>query len=223
MAGNGNRKGQMIKAIFWDNDGVLVDTEGLYFQANMDTFKYFGIETSPEEFIDYSLVKGKSLWEIAERSGLTRPEFEDFRIQRNALYESFISIGNLLKPGVEDVLENLNGNCLMGIVTSSSRADFNVIHSSTGILKYISFVLAGGEYEDYKPHPAPYLKALEMSGFRADECIVIEDSPRGLASAVAAGIRCIVIPDKMTASCDFSGAWKVVMDITDIPDILSLI
>jgi beta-phosphoglucomutase-like phosphatase (HAD superfamily) len=71
-----------------------------------------------------------------------------------------------------------------------------------------------------KPHPEPYLMAIERSGFAPEECLVIEDSPRGLAAAVSAGIRCIVIPSKFTDSNNFAGAYKILKSIKELPSML---
>jgi beta-phosphoglucomutase-like phosphatase (HAD superfamily) len=67
---------RMIKAIFWDNDGVLVDTEELYFQANRDALAEAGIELSRHDFLELSLVKGKGVWVLAEQNGKTGYEIE---------------------------------------------------------------------------------------------------------------------------------------------------
>ena len=68
-----------------------------------------------------------------------------------------------------------------------------------------------------KPNPEPYLTALKKSGFNAEECLVVEDSPRGLASALAAGIRCLVIPNDLTRGASFTGAWRVLESCLEIP------
>ena len=67
----------------------------------------------------------------------------------------------------------------------------------------------------YKPDPDPYLTAVGRSGFQASECVAVEDSERGLASAAAAGIRCIVIPRGLSRGGNFTGAWKVLKDIAE--------
>ncbi len=88
-------------------------------------------------------------------------------------------------------------------------------------MQYFHFVLAGGEYEHYKPHPAPYLKAIELSGCEPGECIAIEDSPRGVESATKAGIKCIAVPRGITEGLDFSMAWKILSDISQLPHIIA--
>ncbi len=69
-----------------------------------------------------------------------------------------------------------------------------------------------------KPHPEPYLKALKKSGCKASECLVIEESERGLAAAKAAGIKCIVIPNGFTSQGDFSGAYRILDNIQQVVD-----
>jgi len=123
--------------------------------------------------------------------------------------------------GVRDVLDALRGKYVMGIVTSSGHEHFEIIHRQSGLLPYFQFVLTLKDCAYTKPHPGPYLKAIELGGFLPDECLVIEDSPRGLAAAISAGLRCIVIPSGFTRNFDFAGACKVLDSIRDLPAALS--
>ncbi len=111
----------------------------------------------------------------------------------------------------------------MGIVTSSRRDHFDVIHGRTDLLKYFDFVLTSGDFKRSKPHPDPYLMAIERSGLQPDECIAIEDSERGLEAATLAGIRCIVIPTALTRGCDFASAHRVVSSVTDVPELCGVL
>jgi HAD superfamily hydrolase (TIGR01509 family) len=109
----------------------------------------------------------------------------------------------------------------MGIVTSSRKDHFDLIHKFTNILRYFDFVLTADDYKRFKPDPEPYLKALARTGCDREECLVVEDSLRGLESAKVAGIRCIIVPNAMTKGCDFPGAYKVLERVTDIVSALS--
>jgi HAD superfamily hydrolase (TIGR01509 family) len=205
----------MIKAIFWDNDGVLVDTEGLFFRANQETLAGAGIFLSREQFIEISLARGESVLQLAAKPGTDT--FYKLRHDRDALYAYLLARGPLVIDGVREVLDELRGKYLMGIVTSSGHEHFEIIHRQSGLLPYFQFVLTLKDYEHTKPHPEPYLNALERSGFAPEECLVIEDSPRGLAAARSAGIRCIVIPSKFTSGNNFAGAYKVLTSIKELP------
>ena len=105
----------------------------------------------------------------------------------------------------------------MGIITTSKPADFALIHKERAILDCMEFYLAREDYERAKPHPEPYLKGLQRFGATADETVVIEDSARGLKSAIAAGIDCIVVANEFTASHDLSKATAKVATFRELP------
>jgi HAD superfamily hydrolase (TIGR01509 family) len=211
----------MIKAILWDNDGVLVDTEGLYFQATREILSRVGVDLTKEMYAEYLLKHGRSVWHLAADKGASPDEVKCMRQERNTLYEQLLRQGSTLIDGVEETLANLHGKFLMGIVTSSRPEHFEVIHQETDILKYFDFVITSLYYTNFKPDPEPYLVGLERTGLQKDECVVIEDSARGLTAANAAGIRCLVIPNGLAPIEDFAAAHMILNDITDVtPELL---
>ena len=188
----------MVKAIFWDNDGVLVDTERLYFAATQQILATVGITLSKEQFIEWMLVQGTGAWHLAIEQGISPNCVQDLRHQRDSLYSELLRQDCSIIDGTREVLEYLHGRYLMGIVTSSRKEHFELIHQSLDLLKYFNFILTGDDYTKFKPNPDPYLLAVKKSGFQKEECIAIEDSERGLRSAKGAGIGCIVIPTELT-------------------------
>ena len=208
----------MIRAIFWDNDGVLVDTEGIFFRANLETLAGVGISLQWEQFEEISLTRGGSVLQLAEKPGTDA--FYKLRRERDDRYADLLTREPLVIDGVRDVLETLWGKYIMGIVTSSGHEHFEIIHRQSGLLPYFQFVLTMKDCTHFKPHPEPYLKAIELAGCPPEECLVIEDSPRGLASAVAAGIRCVVIPSKFTRGNHFTGAHKILNSVKELPAVL---
>ncbi|KQC08589.1 MAG: hypothetical protein APR62_04430 [Smithella sp. SDB] len=208
----------MIKAIFWDNDGVLVDTEGIFFRANQEILAGLGISLRWEQFEEISLGRGESVIRLAANPGTDT--FEKLRRDRDAVYADLLTRKPLVIDGVREALDALKGKYVMGIVTSSGHKHFEIIHRQSGLLPYFQFVLTMKDCPQTKPHPGPYLKAIELSDFPSDECLVIEDSPRGLAAATSAGLKCIVIPSNFTRGRDFAGACNVLDSIKDIPSVL---
>jgi HAD superfamily hydrolase (TIGR01509 family) len=206
----------MIKAIFWDNDGVLVDTERLYFLATQQVLTTVGIPLTKAQYIELFLVQGKGAWHLAAEKGVSLSTIEQLRYERNTLYSKLLCQEHLIIAGVREVLDALHGTYLMGIVTSSEQDHFVLIHQTTGLLTYFHFVLTARDYMHSKPHPEPYLLAVERSGFRKEECLVIEDSERGLMAAKEAGIRCIVVPNEFTRGSNFAGAYKVLESLTEL-------
>jgi HAD superfamily hydrolase (TIGR01509 family) len=108
----------------------------------------------------------------------------------------------------------------MCVVTSSRKDHFEIIHKRTGFKKYFAFVITSDDISNVKPDPEPYMKALEVSGMKKEECFVVEDSERGLKSALAAGIKCYIIPTHLTKDSDFAGAEKVLNNIREIISII---
>ncbi len=206
----------MIKAIFWDNDGVLVDTERLFFAATQQILAAVGVTLTKELFIELILVQGKGAWHLAEEKGVSSSSIQQLRNERDALYSKMLCRENNIIDGAKEVLEAFYGRYLMGVVTSSQKSHFELIHQSSDLLKYFDFVLTANDYTKFKPDPEPYLLAVKKSGFKKEECIAIEDSERGLKSAKAAGIHCIVIPNELTEKGSFSEADKVLGNIKEI-------
>jgi HAD superfamily hydrolase (TIGR01509 family) len=212
----------MIKAIFWDNDGVLVETEHLYFQATQQVLASIGIELTQDQYIDLFLVQGKGAWHLAEEHGIAPGGIERLRRERNARYSDLIAQAICLTPGIARVLDALCGKYVMGVVTSSRRDHFDLIHRNTGLLKYFDFVLTASDFSRVKPDPEPYLRALDRSGVGREACVAIEDSERGLESAQRAGVNCIVVPTALTRGGNFAGAQRILGSIGEILTVLNL-
>lgn len=210
----------MIKSIFWDNDGILVDTEKLYYKASKLTFAKIGIDLTDEMYVQYFLKQSHGTWHLAKELGYNEETITQLRRDRNQLYSRLLETEIEIIEGAEYVLKKLYGKVKMGIVTSSRKDHFEIIHNRTGFLKYFDFVITGDDVKNTKPDPEPYIKALQVSGMKRDECIVVEDSERGLKAALQAGLRCYIIPTHLTLDSDFTGAEKV---LNNIKEILSLI
>ena len=208
------------RAIFWDNDGVLVDTEHVYFEATRQVLAPAGIDLTRDQYIELFLVQGRGAWHLAAERGVAPNEVERLRTARNALYGELLAEAPRVVEGIAGVLDALHGRYLMGVVTSSRKDHFDVIHRSTGLLRYFDFVLTSDDFTKVKPDAEPYLRAIERSGLPPDACIAIEDSARGLESATAAGVRCLVVPSGLTRGCSFAGAYRVLKHISEIPRVL---
>lgn len=211
----------MIEAIFWDNDGVLVDTEHLYFEATRRVLAAAGIELTEDDYRELFLVQGRGAWHLAEVRGLSLTAVEALKEQRNALYGELIAGAPRVLPGVPEVVSALHGRYRMGVVTSSRRHHFEIIHRDTGLLPYFDFVITADDCPRTKPCPDPYLRAIEMSGVDRTACLVVEDSERGLEAATAAGLRCVVVPSRLTQSQTFDGTFGRLDSIRDLPAMLS--
>jgi HAD superfamily hydrolase (TIGR01509 family) len=210
----------MLKAIFFDNDGILVNTEELYFQATREILATVGIDLTPDSYRQDHLIDSRGSFYLAVERGMTAAQVEALRAQRNTRYAGILRTEPLIIDGAERALRLFSGKYILGIVTSSNPEYFDLEHSRTGFLQFINFCITPADYAEYKPGPEPYLRALDRAGVKAAEAIAVEDSQRGLMSAAAAGIRCIVIPTELTKGSDFSRAYAVLGSIDELPAVV---
>jgi HAD superfamily hydrolase (TIGR01509 family) len=206
--------------VLWDNDGVLVDTEGRYFQATRTVLGTVGIELSVEQFQAISLRQGESAFLLAEERGIEAERIAGLRAERDRIYVKSLEAGSCVIDRVEEVLQSLHGKVRMAVVTTSRREPFEIVHANSGLLGYFDFVLTREDYEHSKPHPEPYLTAMGRYGVRPDQCVVVEDSERGLGAATAAGVDCIIVLNEWTRNGTFDDALAVVEGIADVPEVI---
>ena len=208
------------KAIFWDNDGILVDTEKYYFEANRQILKKAGFELTWSLFSDLYLNQAKGAWHLLDTEKYPAESVHNLKKERDDLYHTLLMTKDIQIDGIENIVAALSKKYKMAVVTSSRPVHFYAIHARTQLLKYFHFVITPDDYTQYKPDPEPYLTALYKMGVNPAESVVIEDSRRGLLSAKAAGLECIIVMNELTRTSDFTEADYVLHDIRRLTDIL---
>lgn len=209
----------MKKYILFDNDGVLVETEKWYFEANKKALKLLGLNLEMK-FYQNIMVKGGSAFELALLHNIEHDIIEKHRSIRDSFYQEFITTKDISIQNVKDTLKELSKRYKMAIVTTSRRVDFELIHKNSGITNFMDFVLCVEDYKRAKPHPDPYLKGLEKFNSKDFEAIVVEDSQRGLESSKRANIDCIVVKNEFTQKQDFSKADYFINNIEELKKLL---
>ena len=207
---------KMIKAVLWDNDGVLVDSEIVFFEVTRKAFARLGIKLTKEQWGTLYLGEGKSSREIARSLGANPAEIDPVIDERNKQHRIALRQPIAIRPQVPETLAALSRRVRMAMVTGSHREQLHLMHNSSNLLDFFELCITGDECHELKPNPAPYLAALEALGLDAKDCIAVEDSSRGLRSAMAAGIACVVVPTELTQMQDFSGALSVERDVSAV-------
>ncbi len=204
----------MIGAILFDNDGVLVDTERLYFEACKTVLGENGVELTRELYRELYLLSNSGAWHLMKGAG--EAEIERLREERSRICADMLRGGVELIPGAKQTVATLAERFPLAIVTSSAGDHFRLIHQHTDILQHFEFILTREDYARSKPDPEPYLLAAKRIGHPPGACLVVEDSERGLIAAHKAGIPCAVIPTAETRGSDFSKARWVLNDIMEL-------
>lgn len=182
------KKAGRDRAILWDNDGVLVDTEKVFFEANRRELATLGVEATWADFEAINLRRGESLLSL---SGLDGVDLRKLFARRDALYRELLSTEEIAIAGMGELLGRMAPRFRMGIVTSSRREHFEIIHARSGLLRHFAFHVVREDYHLSKPHPDAYLAGIDRSGLPPDRCLAVEDSPRGVAAAQAAGLQVV--------------------------------
>ena len=195
----------MKKYILFDHDGVLVDTEFWYYKAGERALADIGFTLDRDQYLR-DMTQGLATWAQARAAGIDEQTISRQREVRNVYYQEYLRTEDIEIEGVLETLDVLVGEYRMGIITTSKPPDFALIHERRSILDHMEFYLTREDYERAKPHPEPYWRGLQRFGATAAETVVIEDSARGLKSAIAAGIDCIVVANEFTAAHDLSKA-----------------
>lgn len=187
----------MIKAVIFDMDGLMIDSERVTFESYQEVLKPMGL-TMSEEF--YVTLLGKPVKGIFER--FYNVYGNDFPIEdvieecHNVMAKRFETYGVPIKKGLKELLYYLKKNNYKTIVaTSSNRDRVDIILKQAGITQYFDDSICGDEVSHGKPDPEVFLKSCRKLNVSTDQAIVLEDSESGIAASYNAHIKVICIPD----------------------------
>jgi len=207
----------MYDAIFWDNDGVLMATEHLYFEANVRALAEIGVTLTLDAYREHSLHRGESVLQLAGAL-----QSEELRLHRDLIYAELLDTRSQRIPGIHPVLQCLHGRQPMAVVTSCRRPNFERMHRNSRLLGFFDFILTREDYTAGKPDPEPYLTACRKAGVAPERCLAVEDSPRGVKAAATAGLTVAALPGEMNAGGDFCAARWQLDTISQLPGLLGL-
>jgi HAD superfamily hydrolase (TIGR01509 family) len=214
------RKGPRVKKyILFDHDGVLVDTEFWYYKAGERALADVGFALDRNQYLK-DMNQGAGTWVQARAAGVDEQTISRQRAVRDTYYQEYLKTEAIEIEGVVEALAELSKYARMAIVTTAKRADFAIIHEKRHVRQFMDFVLVREDYRRAKPHPEPYLTGLKRLGASKEETLVVEDSARGLASAVAAGIDCVIVHNDFTEAHDFSRASHRIDTLIELTDII---
>lgn len=190
----------MIKALIFDFDGLIIDSESPEFEAWHELFAEYGRELGLELWAD---LVGRPPTHFDLYGYFCKHidpviEVEKLRQDRRARVIA-LTITQPILPGVEEYLQS--GTALglrIGLASSSTRDHVRGHLHRLKLLDYFHSIRCFEDTDRHKPDPTPYLKVLEDLGAKADEAIALEDSPNGVAAAKAAGIFCVAVPNPIT-------------------------
>ena len=224
----------MLNALIFDVDGTLADTESVHLEAFNHAFQQEGLDWhwSTEQYtqlLDISGGKERMLayWRSVDpdlkevEAGAVSDTINRLHEIKTAYYENAVNSGAVtLRPGVLALMNEARGQGLqLAIATTTSPVNIAALMRSAIGLDWRSHFLAIGDASNApvkKPNPQVYMKVLADMGMRAADCVAFEDSSNGLRAARAAGLDTIITPNGFTAHHDFTGALRVVPNLSEV-------
>ncbi|WP_040280959.1 HAD family hydrolase [Psychroserpens damuponensis] len=209
----------MFKAVLFDMDGVVVDTEPLHHKAYYQMFNDINIDV-PEEL--YASFTGQSTIDISNqlishfKLPLGAQTLIDIKREHfKTLFKNDTSLQ--LIDGVLNLIKDYHSNGMTLVLASSaSMKNINRIFKRFDLDQYFTAKISGADLEASKPHPEIFIKAAELSGHSPKDCFVIEDSTNGITAAKAANIFCVGYNSLHSKDQDYSKADMVISSFENI-------
>ncbi len=210
-----------VRGVCVDLDGTLVDSEGMQWEAYRRVLARFGVDLGLDEYRRRFIAAAGGAEDACRRYALPI-DAATLRTRKAAVYRELIAAGAPAMPGARACLERLHRRWPLAVVTNSTRVETELLLRPLGFDAYLAAVVAREDYAAAKPAPDAYLAAAAALGCAPAACVAVEDTPRGLASARAAGMRVVVVPGELMADQDFPGAWRRLPTLAQLsPELLA--
>ena len=204
----------MLKAVIFDMDGVLIDSEPFHLVVNERIFADLGINLSEDEYHGFIGTTHKDMWStIKKRYNLPQsvPELVNMQVSGNIGYIKNEEIEPIKIKGITDLLSKIAGeNIKIGIASSSPTEVIKLVINKLGISNYFAAIVGGEEIKEGKPSPDIFLKAAKRLNSNPSDCIVIEDSKNGVLAAKAAGMKCVGFKNPNSGNQDLRKADLII-------------
>lgn len=184
----------MTRAVLIDLDGLLINSEGLYLEADKMYFRDFDFEFTEDHHKQGTGKKFENWIKTVIPDSVINKSGEDILKERNKIFFELVKKKLQLMPGTEDFLKLAKDHFKTALVTSSKKNYVNLVFGITGIKKYFDVIITGETVVYGKPDPECYLEAAKLLGVEPGECVVVEDAPSGIMAGKNAGMKVIAVP-----------------------------
>jgi beta-phosphoglucomutase len=220
------RRNRVLKAVIFDFDGVIADSEPCHFVATNKVLEQFGIQIDRDDYYSSFLgfTDAQMFEEIGKRfeTNFNNMPIETLIVQKGIVFEQIIRHAEHLIKGIPQFIKMLkNGGLKIGIYSGASRDDIDLMLEGSDFADCFDVIVCADDVEKGKPDPEGYIKALSLinekykSAIQPAQCIVIEDSQWGIAAAKKAGMKIIGVTNSYPAN-ELEDADLIIDSVSDL-------
>lgn len=209
----------MLKAVIFDMDGVVIDSEMIHAKVESELFKKLGFSISDEEHDSFVGSTTRSMWEKLKEKFALEPSVDELvNTNKENYLDALLSCRDMQPiPGVVELIKDLaSNNVKLSLASSSSLKEIDIILGMFDIKESFHAITSGDEVDRSKPAPDIFLLAAERLGVSPKNCVVIEDASNGVAGAKAAGMKAVGYKAPNSRNQDLSGADIVVTNLLEV-------
>jgi beta-phosphoglucomutase family hydrolase len=208
-----------LQAVIFDMDGVIIDSEPIYFKIQNKIYSQLGISITPSEYDEFIGAGMHLMWQILKRNKNLNQSIEELIAMNNYIvYKSFKEMTHLSPmPNFIDFIDKCDNKKLkIALASSTAKRTINAILDNLNIHHYFDEIVSCEEVKLGKPAPDIFLAAAQRLNVNPENCIVIEDSTNGIKAAKDAGMYCIALRNENYANQDLSIANIVLNNFNQI-------
>jgi len=210
----------MLKAVIFDLDGTIADTERLHDQSFRIVLEKHGVKPAENNggVIQISGMNAAANFDLFQKQYNFSADSNQLVKEKTEVYNKLLEQGNIAAmPGLYELLDNLkSGGIKMAIASSSTLHQIEIVIKALKILNYFDAFASGKEVKNGKPAPDVFLLAAEKLSVAPSDCVVIEDASSGVVAAKAAGMKVVTVPNEFTIHEDFGAADLVVKSLDEL-------
>lgn len=211
----------MYKSIIFDMDGVLIDSEPIYKEANSALFKSIGIEVDDSTYNTFIGIGAEKMWEqLKKQHNLPLAESEYVAMDRKQKLNWFSTVKMSAMPGVIEILTFLKQQGIkLAVASSSPQKNVHLVLNAIGAYSFFDSIVCGDQVTEGKPNPSIFLKAAELLDSHPSNCIVLEDSKNGITAGNRAGMTTVgYLP--FPTNQDLSHSKHIIKSFNELKEII---
>lgn len=205
-----------MKAIIFDMDGVIIDSEPMHKKIEVELLEELGGTVTEEEHMTYTGTTDEHMWSSFKKKFQLEPAVEDMITSKKERFMDQIHTIPLVE-GFEDVVKLFHDEgYLLALASSNNRSSVDQIIKQFDLEQYLEVSMSGEDIVNGKPAPDIFLKTAEKLKVEPEDCLVIEDAKNGVTAAKAAGMKCIGLDNPNSGVQDLSEADLVLTSYEEL-------